>query len=71
MGRLCFAAVIAIAAVGVACRFERPGSHAPCGGMTYPPPACPTGEECVDVPDGCDPGRGDSDCPTYCVTSRR
>ena len=52
-----------------ACHHERPGSHARCGGMTYPPVACPAGETCVDVPtDACDPAHGGRDCPTYCVT---
>jgi hypothetical protein len=50
-----------------ACRRERPGSHSPCAGMTYPPATCPSGEECVMRP-GCNPAHGDADCPSYCVT---
>jgi hypothetical protein len=60
---------IAVAVMIVGCRRERPGSHLPCGGMTYPPPACPAGEECVDVPGRCN-GHVDDGCPTYCVTAQ-
>jgi hypothetical protein len=68
--RLFLAVAIGMAVTAAACRRERPGSHAPCGGMVYPPPGCPAGEECVDVPDGCDPAHGGYDCPTYCVTKQ-
>ncbi|HTQ46853.1 MAG TPA: hypothetical protein VMI75_29065 [Polyangiaceae bacterium] len=70
MGRFRLVTAIAMAMVGAACRHERPGSHARCGGMTYPPLACPAGEQCVDVPDGCDSAHGGHDCPTYCVTAQ-